>query len=195
MIKFIKAFKETLPYDRSQYIQFLFDESNSSVEWYGVSFQLDKKGRKINLPEFIQIYEPWLKRIISTFDRSSSWILNHDKKDFEWLPNNEDNLSSLRNLFKQNNISNKFKGALIFSEDVLIEFSKDLISYPYGVFNEEDLFYTNIDISHSELPFVIKILDHLNIDLLSTNKELLRRIVNENNSESFILKPYRGTSL
>ncbi|WP_442587185.1 hypothetical protein ACSBL2_14180 [Pedobacter sp. AW31-3R] len=195
MIEFKKSYTKKLPYDKHQYIKFLFEESNSLVKWYGVSVQLDKKVEKINLSEFIEIYGPLFKKIISIFDHGCSWIVNHDKKDFEWFPNNEDNLSSLRNLFKQNNISNKFKGALIFSEDDLMEFSKDLISYPYGVFNENDLFYTNIDISHCELPFVIKILDHLNIDLLSTNRELLKGVINESNSDFFILKPYRGTSL
>lgn len=77
----------------------------------------------------------------------------------------------------------------------MTEFSKDLISYPYGVFNEDDLFYTNIDISHSKLPFVVKILDHLNIDLLSTDKELLNWGIKENNSDFFILKQYKGTTL
>jgi len=194
MIKFKKNFTEILPYDRHQYIEFLFDEPNL-VKWYGVSFQLNKKDEIISLLEFIQLYDPWLKKVILTFDRESLWILNHDKNDFEWLPNNEDNLPSLRNLFKQNNISNTFKGAMIVDEDILVEFSKELISYPYGVFNDYDLFYSNIDISHNKLPFVIKILDHLNIDLLSTDEELLKRIIKDNESDFFILKPYKGTKL
>ncbi len=45
------------------------------------------------------------------------------------------------------------------------------------------------------LPFVIKILDHLNIDLLSTDEELLKRIIKDNESDFFILKPYKGTKL
>ena len=57
------------------------------------------------------------------------------------------------------------------------------------------LFYMNIDISHVELPFIIKISDHLNIDLLSTDKEFLKGIVNSNASNDFILKLYNGTSL
>lgn len=104
-------------------------------------------------------------------------------------------MRSLRNLFEQNDISANFRGALIFSEDLLMELSKDLICYPYGLYKEEGLFYSNIDISHRELPFVIKVLDHLNIDLLSTDEKLLSKVVSENNSDSFLLKPYRGTSL
>jgi hypothetical protein len=195
MIEFKKNFTKMLPYDRDQYIKFLFDEPNSSIKWFGVSFQLNERETEINLTEFIKIYQPWLKEVILGFNQHSSWIVNHDKKDLAWFPNNEDNLKSFRNLFKQNNVSNKFKGALIFSKDDLLELSKDLISYPYAVFDEDGLFYMNIDISHRELPFIIKISDHLNIDLLSTDKEFLKRIVNANAFNDFILKPYRGTSL
>ncbi|WP_286753023.1 MULTISPECIES: hypothetical protein [Sphingobacterium] len=186
---------DILPYDRNHYIEFLFGEHISSLKWYGVSFQVDPKGKEFNLADFIRLYDPWFKKVISTFERGSSWIINHDKIDLEWFPNNEDNLPALRNFFKQNDISANFRGALICSEELLMELSKDLISYPYGLFKEEDLFYSNIDISHRELPFVIKVLDHLNIDLLSTDEKLLRKVVSENKSDSFLLKPYRGTSL
>jgi hypothetical protein len=186
---------DILPYDRNHYIDFLVGEPIPSVNWYGVSFQVDPKGKEFNLADFIRSYDPWFKKDISTFERGSSWIINHDKIDLEWFPNNEDNLRSLRNLFKQNDISANFRGALICSEDLLMELSKDLISYPYGLFKEEGLFYSNIDISHRDLPFVIKVLDHLNIDLLSTDEKLLRKVVSENKSDSFLLKPYRGTSL
>lgn len=195
MVEFKKTFTKILPYDRHQYKKFLFEEPDSSDKWFGVSFQLNKDGKQISLAEFIEIYEPWFKKVILRLGSGSSWIVNHDKADLEWFPNDEDNLKSLRNLFKQNNISNKFKGALIFCEDTLTKYSKDLISYPYGVFDEGDLFYMNIDVSHDKLPFIVKILDHLNIDLLSTSKELLTEVVRENDSDSFILKPYRGTIL
>ncbi|WP_343555614.1 hypothetical protein [Sphingobacterium sp.] len=185
---------DILPYDRNDYIDFLVGEPIPSLNWYGVSFQVDPKGKEFNLADFITLYDPWFKMVISTFEQGSTWIINHDKKDLEWFPNNEDNLPSLRNLFKQNDISANFRGALICSEDLLMELSKDLISYPYGLFKEEGLFYSNIDISHRELPFVIKVLDHLNIDLLSTDEKLLRKVVSENKSDSFLLKPYRGTS-
>ncbi|MNR43714.1 hypothetical protein D3C85_1623630 [compost metagenome] len=65
------------------------------------------------------------------------WIVNHEDKDLEWLPNNEDNLISLRTLFKERGIPNTFKGAIIFTKDDLLKFSKDLISYPYSVLNKD----------------------------------------------------------
>jgi len=194
MIEFKKNVQKELPYDRLQYIEFLYSEP-SSVKWYGVSFQLDKEDNEISLKEFIEKYLDWFKNVISTIDDGSFWVVNQDKNDLDWFPNEEDNLSSLRTLFKQNGILSIFKGALLLTKNDLLKFSEDLISYPYAVFNEDGLFYMNLDISHSELPFIIKILDHLNIDLLSTNKGLLREVVSKNSSNIFNIKEYRGTSL
>jgi hypothetical protein len=77
------------------------------------------------------------------------WIVNHDDKDWKWFPNDEDNTTSLRTLFKCNNIPYSFKGALTFTTDDLLKFSRELISYPYTIFNKEGLLYSNLDISHS----------------------------------------------
>ena len=41
MIKFNKNVKKVLPYDRQQYFNFFDDDFESSIEWYGVSFQLE----------------------------------------------------------------------------------------------------------------------------------------------------------
>ena len=197
MIEFKKNVKKILPYDRQQYLDFLDENFDSSTKWYGVSLQLPGgyEGRKISLMEYLEAYERWFKAIILQLDNGSLWIVNHDYKDLQWLPNDEDNLISLRALFKQNNIPNEFKGALSFTKDDLLKVSNDLISYPLAVFNAADVLYKDLDISHSELPFIIKISGHANIDLLSTDKDLLKEVVNANASNGFILKPYRGTSL
>lgn len=189
MIEFKKKVKEQLPYDRKQYI--------SRKDWFGVSFQLPGvfEGKDIGLEAYLEVYEDWFKSVISKFANNSQWIVNQDFIDEDWFPNKQNNLKNLRSLFKQNNISNTFNGAIIFTTDDLLKFSKDLISYPYAVFNKTGLLYNNLDVSHSELPFVIKISGHLNIDLLSTDIEFLRKFVNENSLKSFILKEYRGTLL
>jgi hypothetical protein len=101
----------------------------------------------------------------------------------------------LRNLFKENDIPNTFKGALIFDSEDLLKFSRDLIKYPTAVFNKKGLLYSDLDISHSKLPFIIKIFHHRNIHFLSTDKELLRKLIKKNASSSFIVREYRGTSL
>ena len=105
MIEFKKNVNKVLPYDRRQYIEFFdddFDSSNKYIKWYGVSFQLESEGRKIGLTEFVEIYESLLKNIILKLDNGSFWIVNHDDKDMKWFPNDEDNLTSLRTLLKQN---------------------------------------------------------------------------------------------
>jgi hypothetical protein len=195
MIEFKENIQEALPYDRGKYIDFLDDDFESSTEWCGVSFQLDSKEKEIGIAKFVENYESLLKNVILKLDNGAFWIINHDDKDLNWFPNDENNLTSLRRLFKQNNVPNTFRGALILMKDDLLRFSKDLISYPFAVFNEEGLLYKNLDISHSELQFIIKISGHWNIDFLTTDKKLLRQVVNENSSSIFSVKQYRGCSL
>lgn len=196
MIVFQKNVQKVLSYDREQYIDFLNDDVPPSIKWYGVSFQLPGvfEGKDIGLSKFMETYEGWFENIISILDNGLNWIVNHDRKGWNWFPNGKNNLTSLRTLFKERNIPNSFKGALIFTKDDLLKFSKDLISYPYSVFDKKGLLYSNLDISHSELPFIIKISGHLTIDLLSTDKILLRKITEENSSSVFIVRKYRGTS-
>lgn len=194
MIEFKKSFKKLLPYDREEYIDFLGNHFYSYTEWYGVSVQLPGgyEGRDIGLTEYLEAYERWFENIILQFN-ASTWVVNHGKRDAIWFPAEEDSLPSLRNLFKQNNIPNKFKGALIFTTEELLKFSNDLITYPFGVFSKHEWLYDDLDISHSELPFIIKISHHCNIDFLSTDKELIKKVVNENHSSLFIVREYQGT--
>jgi hypothetical protein len=197
MIEFNKSVKKALPYNRRQYLEFWDDENDSPTEWNGVSIQLPgaSEGKVGGLTEFVEAYEGLFKNVVLKLDNGSSWIVNHDNHDFNWFPNDEDNLTSLRTLFKQNNIPNAFRGALIFTKDNLLEFSRDLISYPSAVFNKEGSYYKSLDVSHGELPFIIKIYGRFSVDLQSTNKELLKKVVNENSSSLFIVREYRGTSL
>jgi hypothetical protein len=188
MIDFKENIEELLPYDRREYIEYLDDDSDSISPWYGTSIQLDSSIEKADLAKTIEIFEPLFRRIILGFKNGPFWIANHDDKDLNWFPNNSKNLKSLRNLFEQNGIENTYRGALIFTNDMLFSIDKDLISYSYV------LSYKNIDISHSELPFVIKMTSHLTIDLLSTDQRLLKEIINKEQLDSFILKKYRGSS-
>jgi len=147
------------------------------------------------LNKFVEMYEDLFKSVVLKLDNSSFWIVNHDDKDLNWFPNDADNLTHLRTLFKKRNVPNTFKGALVFTTDDLLEYSKDLISYPFAILHKDGFLYKNLDISHGELQFIIKISGHLNIDFLSTKQELLREVLNENSSSTFIVKEYKGTSL
>jgi hypothetical protein len=197
MIEFKKNVDKILPYHRQQYRDYLGDEVIPLVKWHGVSFQLPGiyEGVDIGLMKFINVYEKWFEKVVSKLDNGTKWIVNHDDKDMKWLPNEENTLTPLRDLFKERNIPFAFKGAITFEKDDLLKFSKVLISYPYAIFGEKGALYKNLDISHGRIPFIIKISSHLNIDLLSTDKELLRKVVDENSLSIFILRQYRGTSL
>lgn len=195
MVEFIKRFKKILPYNRQHYIEYLDGDFDSPLEWNGVSFQLNRENKEIDLIEFVKNYESLFKKVVSKFDNDSIWIVNHDDKDMKWFPNNDDNLISLRTLFKQRNVPNTYRGSLIFKKDDLLKFSEDLISYPYGLLLKDNLLYKNLDISHTELQFIIKISGHLTIDFLSTDKMLLRNIISENGIQPFIIKEYRGTNI
>lgn len=194
-IEFKEKFEELLPYDRENYIEFLDDDFKFSSKWCGLSFQLVCDEKEIDLPKFIESYESIFKRVILKFDQNSFWVVNHDDIDLDWFPNEEDNLPELRTLFKQNNILNSFRGALVLMKDDLLKYSRELISYPFSVFNEAGLLYKDLDISHSNLQLIIKISGHWNIDFLSTDKELLKLIVNESSTDNFIIKEYRGNSI
>ena len=189
MIQFKNKVKGLLSYDRKQY--------KSLKNWFGVSFQLPGvfEGKDIGLDTFLDVYLPWFKSIISSFDSDIEWVVNHDYIDEFWFPNNHTNLKNLRLIFRQNKTPNQFIGGLILSSNELLELSQDILSYPYSVCNENGLLYNNLDISHSRLPLVFKISGHLNIDILSTDKEMLRRIVLENSDNIFILREYRGTEI
>lgn len=197
MIEFKEDVKKMLPYNRQKYMEYLVNDDDFDTSWYGVSFQLPVTlgWKEVPLTKFIEVYEPFIKNIILKLDNGSFWIVNHDKSDRNWLPNNKNNLPHLRILFKKNNIPNTFKGALLFTKDDLLKFSKDLISYPSIIFEKEGLSYWELDISHNELSFIIKITGQWAVSLLSVNKEFLRKIVDENSSGTFIVREYTGTSL
>ncbi|GGH16484.1 hypothetical protein FAZ19_05750 [Sphingobacterium alkalisoli] len=192
MISFIPDTLAVLPYDRTYYIDFLNDD-NISSHWQGISFQL-YRDRDCSFTEFLNTYRSLFEDVVIRFGREDRWIVNHDDKDMPWFPTNAKTLVNLRLLFKQNNISNNFKGYLTFTGEDLIVYSEDIISYPYKVFDEDGILYKNLDISHNELPLIIKISGHLNIDFISTDKLILRSLVNEY-SQKFVIKEYWGSEI
>jgi hypothetical protein len=210
MVKFVKDVERILPYNRQQYIDWLDEDVESLVEWFGVSFQVEDNmiggfsttqitGNtellKASAVEIVKLYRPLVENIISAFKDNLEWIVNHDDKDLVWFRQEGETLPLLRALFRQNKVPNIFKGALVFDIEGLSAVLEDLISYPYAIYCDRHLLYKNIDFSHSILPFILKTTGHGTIDLLSTNKELLKNIIGENANNSFVIKQYRGTSL
>lgn len=195
MIIFKKSFRKLLPYDRQQYQKFLSADDIGKVKWYGISFQLPGafEGNPINLNEYLITFRPLFEEIISETDTKGNWIVSHERKDLSWFPDEDDTLSRLRNLFVVANVPNTYKGALILMKDDLFNYAEELISYPYAVLSEERLLYQDLTISHGQMPLIIKISAHLNIDLLSTDMELLRNVSRRLSLEPFVVKLYRGT--
>jgi hypothetical protein len=192
MIEFKRDFEKILPYNRKNYLGYQAD-TDSSVKWYGASFQVveiaDQKDASFQ--QYLEMYEPLFKNMVLDFGNGSSWIVSHDR-DMQWFPNGYDNLPDLRTLFKRNDISNSFKGAVIFSSSDLIVYSKELVSYPYAVTGRKGVLYRDLDISHSELPAIIRISGHLNIDFISTEENIFRKIRHADFASGFVVKEYRG---
>ncbi len=190
MIEFKENVEENLPYNRRQYV--------SLEKWYGISFQLPGvfEGKGVGVEEYLAAYEGWFKKVVSMFNTGAPWIVNHDFIDEDWFPTNENNLLLLRTLFNENNIPNTFKGALILTRDDLFKLTRDLITYPFVIFNKKGMLYDNLDISHSKYQLVIKVSAHMCIDVLSTNKDFLRKVVTDSNFlDYFKVIEYQGTIL
>jgi len=193
MIEFKLDVEKILPYNRKNYLSYMADNDDFSVKWYGASFQVveiaDQKDASFQ--QYLEMYEPLLKNIVSNFDNRSSWIVSHDR-DVPWFPNEYGNLPELRTLFRRNDISNSFKGAVIFSAPDLMVYSRQLVAYPYSVTGIKGGLYRDLDISHSELPAIIRISGHLNIDFISTQENIFRKIINMKSASEFVVKEYRG---
>lgn len=202
MIEFKKNVKKLLPYDRKNYINYLnWKEAINSptyVKWYDYLFRLPGVSTDVdiiepNVPKFLKAYEPWFENVILQLDTGSPWIVNHSKRNGDWLPNKQRNLIQLRALFEERDIPNTFRGAITFSKEDLLKYAKDIISYPYAVINGKKWHYSNLDISHAELPFIITTRPFLYMNILSTDKKLLKKVVKENSSSSFdIIENYRN---
>lgn len=184
MIEFKADYIEYLPYDKEHYLHSLDEEFYSAVNWYGYSVQ-ETETKEGNVSQSKGRLEMVLKNVISKLDNGQNWVVNHDDKDLRWFPNDDNNLKAIRSLFEVNDIPNSFIGALIALKEDLFNISHNLVSYPY------DLSYKNLDISHSELQFVIKVTSHLTIDLLSTDKNLLEKVVSDDFLDSFKKVKYR----
>ena len=195
MIIFEKNVEKILPYNREQYLNFLYDASTSSVKWYGLSFQINGNEEPVSLMEYINSYESFFKELILNLKNKSNWIVNLEDENCDWFPNNANNLPSLRSLFRERNILGTYRGALLFTEEDLLKYTKDLILYTYVASKRKGLLYRNINISHEKLPLVIKTTGPCDIDVLSSDEMLLKEIFDQYSQYPFIIKKYRGTLL
>lgn len=196
MIVFEKSIDRVLPYNRVKYRQFLNEECNlNEPGWVGVSLQCNRVIHSMDA--FVELFEPLVLEIIELYENGNCWIVNHDDKDLKWIPEINSNLSCLKNEFTASNIPFSFKGGLLLELDSLQSLIKDFLAYPLSAFSEEGSFYKNLDISHWEKEFIIKITSHATIDLLSTSEfELstaLKRIEHGMLRSRIEIKHYRSS--
>ncbi|MDJ1486145.1 hypothetical protein QNI16_37025 [Cytophagaceae bacterium YF14B1] len=200
MITFEKNISQQLPYNRENYIAYFNDQNDDldrNVIWYGVSLQqADIKDQKLyQVSEQIVVnsvnrLENAFKEIVSEFDQVLPWIINHDDKDLPWFNTENSRLPHLRDIFKQNNIPSSFIGCLVFDKEDLVNLAHELITYPYDLLSK--LSYKTLDVSHTKLPFIIKLTGHLTLDIVSTDKALVTKIVNDDTFDSFLKILYRS---
>ena len=197
MVKFRKTVARLLPYNRTHYMRAWRGRKETDAKWYGYSFQLDEDERTVSYalntykPMFINIYQSFFEEVVLSFGSTSRWIANHDDNDRQWFPNNQNNLPRLRSLFKSNNVPLSFKGALEFEAKDLLQFSKEIMLYPTSVSNVERKCYCDLSISNREVPFIIKTTHHLDIDLMSTDMELLEKFAGKKMKGSYVVQ-YRA---
>ncbi|MDJ1495243.1 hypothetical protein QNI19_20050 [Cytophagaceae bacterium DM2B3-1] len=200
MIKFEKNISQLLPYNRANYIAYFNDEDDTfdrNVIWYGVSLQqADIKDQKLyQVSEQIVVnsvdrLENAFKEIVSEFDQGLPWIINHDDKDLPWFNTENKRMPQLQNLFKQNTIPSSFIGCLVFNKEDVVNFARELITYPYDLLSK--ISYKTLDVSHTKLPLILKLTGHLTLDIVSTDKALLTKISHLDKLDSFLKIPYRS---
>lgn len=170
MIYFKNDYSQSLPYNQYDYCIYLIGEEETQFKWFGMSIQnLNcKDDNDCKLKSMADVF----KTIINEFDDGNTWIINHDRKDMPWFPELEKDvkLPKLREIFRQNKISESFIGAIVATKNIILDVSSELASYPFL------LSYQNIDVSHEFLPVIIKLTDHLSVDIISTENSLLERI-------------------
>ncbi len=179
MVKFATEVAKNLPYDRKQYLDYYDPDLKNldpAIHWYGVSMQLEAiQDQKLYLvcddvvKKSTDLLNAAFKIIVFHLDPGQFWIVNHEDMDLKWFYESDGKLPALCGLFKDNNIAESFVGALTFSREELLRFSRDLIMYPYV------LSYKTLDVSNSELPFIIKLTNHLTLDILSTEPKLIEK--------------------
>lgn len=162
------AYHSLLPYSKEGYLSYLDDDVIETVKWYGISIQPFNQIEEHALTAMADIF----LSLIDYFDSGYDWIMAHDDKDLPWFTQRT-HTGAFKNtlaLFGKYKIPANFIGGLSVPRAILSgKLLTEVISYPFI------LSYKNIDVSHSTIPLIIKIKDHLTIDALSTDITLIEQ--------------------
>jgi hypothetical protein len=91
--------------------------------------------------------------------------------------------------FLLNKINYDFEGGLELSTNEFVDIFNDLIMYPFD--QRYDIF-----VSKKNIPFVIQLNQHYEVVILSTEIELIKRIINDDNfPKLFMVRVANGTAI
>ncbi len=189
-----KDLSNHLPFKINTLLKYLYWDDEANSDWNLVAFT-QYKGEEfevtnINTKRLVEL----LSSIIKLLDDKNNWIILHGAKRKWFIENDEEkfiskNLINLKKLFIQNNINYDFVGGLEFSTIELKGIFYDLIMYPF-----DQCF--DIFIAKSNIPFVIQLNQHYEVNILSTDINLIRRVINNCDlTKTFNTRIARGTIL
>lgn len=190
----LKDLNKNLPFKVKSLNEYLYWENETKSDWNMVALTpyLGEKFEitNMNTQRIIEL----LSSVIELLDDNNNWIIFHGAKR-KWLIEDPDerfiskNLSNLKKLFIQNNINYDFVGGLEFSTIELKGIFYDLIMYPF-----DQCF--DIFIAKSNIPFVIQLNQHYEINIICSDVNLIRSVVNNcNSSNTFYTRIAIGTVL
>lgn len=192
MAYFEENVDKLLLYDRQDYKDWLSGDRNNPMVWSGISYQCtsDYQLKKEDVDVCMLHLTELLRQIIGIFNNDTKWILNHDDKDLDWLPQKATKPLELKRLFADNNQSGEFKGAIILSNKELLLVASDLVNYPVSLFRKYNRVYKNIDINNADLEIIIKISGHMTLDIICKDALLLKEMISKISAPGLLIQPY-----
>ena len=173
--------KKTIPLDLSDLVSYLADDK-CKYKWYGVSFQIDKPKEEVIKP---QEYNNAFSDIVNTFSEINEWIIQpfHPFKLYPWVTKN-DNSPEIKRLKKLFEKTLTFKGYILLSSEQTKNLFEDLFMYSY-ITHSQDLIILN-----KEKPFIIILGQHLCLDIVSPNSNIIEEIISILKKYSYSVKRY-----
>lgn len=154
--------------DTKSLINYLsYDKSDNN--WFGVSFQIREP---FPLTKMYEMYINSFNNLINKFGEVNEWYIQplHIYKLFPWF-SKDDNFELIENLKNMISDPYNFKGFISLNSSQIKSFFKDLFYFSY-VTHSQDLFVFN-----KSKPFVIQFNQHLSIDIISMNIDIIEEII------------------
>jgi hypothetical protein len=184
MTKFINRNTEILPFDKEDYLNFLDEDFSGKNNWKGFSMQISSNKNWTD-EEKINRIKLLFEQIIREVNSNQEWIIKHDDKIMPWFVNGDEKLfPKIYSKLKESNALPNSRGSLLCDFDDLLYLSNEIVSYPYL------LSYKNLDVVNVTEVLVLKATNHLTLDVLSTNENILVKLISLVDSEKFRIKKY-----